>query len=142
MLNEEIKMTLVQAGLADGQTDPVSSRVDMTGYDGVMFVCLLGTITATGTVTMVVKQAATDIEGDALSGASVAADATDSDKLLAIDIMRPTDRYLGVVLTRATANSIIGGVLAIQYKARDKAIAQVAGTMAATLVALVTPAES
>ena len=29
VLGEEVKLTLVQAGLADGQTDPYSTNVDM-----------------------------------------------------------------------------------------------------------------
>lgn len=142
LLNEGTKWTLVQAALADGQTDPDSTRVDMRGWDGVCFVCILGAITATGTVTMVAKQAATDIVGDALSGASVAAADDDDDKLLIIDIFRPKDRYLGVTLTRATANSVIGGVLAIQYRGKSLPTTQATGTMAATVVSLVSPAEA
>ena len=141
LLNEEIKLSLVQVQVADGQTDPVSSRVDMAGYDGVVFVAIMGVITTTGTFNMVVKQAATDIEGTALSGATVTATGSaNGDKLLAIDVFRPTKRYVGVVLTLAVANSIIGGVLAIQYKAAARPVVQ-AG-MGATLVALVSPAES
>ncbi len=142
LLNEEIKLTNVLGYQADGQADPDSARVDMQGFDGVMFICSLGTITATGTVTMVAKQAATDIVGDALSGASVAAAADDDDKLLVIDIFRPTDRYLGVSLTLAVANSIIGGVMAIQYSARTKPTTHDSASMAAAAVELVTPAEA
>jgi len=142
-LSDDVKLTVVQAGLADGQSDPDSDRVDMAGYDGVMFVCQVGTITGSGTVTMAAKQAATDAVGDALSGASVVATAAaDSDKLLVIDIFRPTDRYVGVTLTRATANSVIGGVVAIQYRAKAKPTTHDSDSMAADAVTLVSPAES
>jgi len=142
LLNEGIKLTRVLAYQADGQGDPDSSRVDMSGFDGVMFICELGTIDGGGTVTMVAKQAATDIVGDALSGASVAAADDDDNKLLAIDIFRPTDRYLGVSLTRAVANSVIGGVTALQYHARTKPTTHTSASMAAAAVALVSPAEA
>lgn len=143
LLNEEIKITRVVDYQADGQGDPDSDRVDMAGFDGVMFICEIGTITGSGTVTMVAKQAATDAVGDALSGASVeASGSADSDKNLVIDIFRPGDRYLGVSLTRATANSIIGGVTAMQYHARNKPTTHDSSSMAADAVGLVSPAES
>ncbi len=146
LFTEECKVSLVQAALADGQTDVDSSRVNMGadgGYDGVCFICILGTITGAGTVTMAAKQAATDIVGDALSGASAEASGNaDSDKLLIVDIFRPTDPYLGVTLTRATANSVVGGVLAIQYRGRVCPVTQAAAMLAADLVKVVSPAES
>ncbi len=142
MLSEEVKLTLVQAALVTGLTDPDSSRVDMAGYDGVMFIGILGAITATGTVTMVAKQADTDIVGAALSGATVAADSADDDKLFVIDIAKPTKRFLGTTLTRDVANSAYGGTIAVQYTARSKPTAQDAAQMAASLVRLVSPDES
>ncbi|MDX9861657.1 MAG: hypothetical protein RBS99_12150, partial [Rhodospirillales bacterium] len=84
-LSEEIKLTLVQAGLADGQTDPDSSSVDMAGFDGVMFIGIVGTITGAGTVTLTAEQSSDDGVADAfaaLTGASVVATAAaESDKL-------------------------------------------------------------
>ncbi len=144
LLSEQFKLTQIQAGLADGQSDPNSSRVDMAGYDGVLFLCGIGTITGSGTVLMTAKQAATDIAGDALSGATAQADtSTDGDKVLMIDIFRPKDRYLGVTLTRAVANSVIGGVWALQYRSQDKRpLTQDSSSLAASLVKLVSPAEA
>ena len=142
LLTDGTKITLVQAALADGQSDPDSNRVDMAGFDGVTFVCILGTITATGTVSMQVKQAATDIAGDALTGMVAAATDADSDMVLVVDVMKPTDRYLGVTLTRATANSVIGGVIALQYQAKHKPTTHTAATLAAAVVQGVTPAEA
>ena len=142
MLSEDIKLTLVQEPLADGQTDPDSDRVDMSGYDGVLFVGILGTIADTGTVTLTAKQAATDIVGTALTDGSVEAAADDDDKLLVIDIFRPTKRYVGTTLTRGTANSVYGGTLAIQYKARSRPTTQAAAQLAAAMAQLVSPAEA
>ena len=143
LLNEGVKFSVLLAPQADGQADDDSLNVDMAGYDGVMFICLLGTITGSGTVTMVGQQAATDIAGDALDGASVVATGSaDSDLLLALDIYQPTDRYVGVNVVRAVANSVLGGVLAIQYRGRSEPITQAPAQMAATLVALVSPDEA
>jgi len=141
-LIEEIKPVPVLGYQATGQTDPDSAVVDMQGYDGVMFVLHLGAVDATGTITMAAKQAATSIVGDALSGASVAGDAADDDKLLVLDVLRPTDRYLSVTITRAVADSVINGVVAFLYKARDLPVAVDTDNLGATPVTVVTPDES
>jgi uncharacterized membrane protein YebE (DUF533 family) len=142
-LSEEIKFTLVQAAIADGQTDPDSSSVDMEGFDGVMFVGICGTITGSGTITMAAEQSADDSTFNALTGASaVATAAADSDKLLVLDIDKPLDRYVRTALTRAVANSVYGGTVAIQYKARGKPTATAAAQLAAAIVRSATPAEA
>ena len=141
LLNEDIKITLVSPAAADGQDDPTFTNVDMAGYDGVLFLCTVGTITGSGTVTMAIGQAATDTTVDALSGASVAAaTSTESDMIIGVDIFRPLDRYVGGGIVRAVANSVLGGVIAIQYKAKNRPVTQ--SGLADTLVALVSPAES
>jgi hypothetical protein len=146
-LTEEIKLTLVQAALADGQTDPDSTAVDMAGFDGVMFVGIVGTITGAGTVTLKAQQSDDNGVADAFSDLSgVSAQATgadaDSDKLLVLDIDQPSKRYVRTNLTRATANAIYGGTLAIQYKARVKPTATAAVQLAASIVQEHRPAEA
>lgn len=146
-LSEEIKLTLVQAALADGQTDPDSSAVDMAGFDGVMFVGIVGTITGAGTLDLTVQQSDDEAGApdayNALSGATAQATGAggDSDKLLVIDVDQPSKRYLRTNLTRAAANSIWGGTLAIQYKARSKPTATAVAQLAASIVQVHRPAE-
>jgi hypothetical protein len=55
-LSKDVKITLVQPPLADGQTDPDSAAVDMQGFEGVMFVGILGTVTADGTACLKASQ--------------------------------------------------------------------------------------
>lgn len=143
-LSEEIKLTLVQAALADGQSDPDSTAVDMAGFDGVMFVGLVGTITGAGTVTLTGQQSSDNGVADAfapMTGAAVVATAAaESDKLLVLDIDQPRERYVRTNLTRAVANSIYGGTLAIQYKARSKPTTTAAAQLADALTQLHRPA--
>ena len=54
-LSRDAKLTLVQVGLASGATDPNSSSVDMAQFGGCLFVCVLQSIDATGTVSMQVE---------------------------------------------------------------------------------------
>lgn len=140
-LSKEVKVTLVQAALADGQTDPDSDSVDMTGFDGVMFVGIIGTVAATGTVSLQAAQSADDSSFDDLSGMVAAGDADDDDMFLLLDVYRPTDRYVRTTLTRGTANSVYGGTLAIQYKATKKPTTHDASTLAAQALGI-SPAEA
>jgi hypothetical protein len=71
----------------------------------------------------------------------VATGAAESDKLLVLDIDQPRERYVRTALTRAVANSIYGGTLAIQYKARSKPTTTAAAQLADTLTQLHRPAE-
>lgn len=134
-LTEEVSLKVVLGYQADGQSDPDTATVDMAGYDGCLFICMCGTITGSGTVSMQVKGSATDAVGASISGAVAQADtSTDSDKVLMVDLMNPAYRYLSATITRATANSIIGGVLAIRYKARTKSVSQDSASLAAAVV--------
>jgi hypothetical protein len=146
LLSNAVKLTLVQAALADGSTDPDSTAVDMSGFDGVLFVGVCGTITGSGTATLTAQQsddAAVADDYTALTGATAAASgSTDSDKLVMLDVYNPTKRYVRVNLTRATANSVWGGTIAIQYKAKDKAAATAAAQLAAAVTQVISPAEA
>jgi hypothetical protein len=50
-----------------------------------------------------------------LSGVVTAFDDGDSDKFLVLDVYHPPDFYVSSTLTRALANSIYGGTIAIQF---------------------------
>lgn len=102
----------VAAGFGDEVT---GTGVDMQGYEGVLFICALGTITATGIPTLHAEQSANDSSYADLEGTACAGTASDSNKLLILDIVRPSDRYVRPVLGRATANIVVDGIYAIRY---------------------------
>jgi hypothetical protein len=136
-LSERIAVDVIQAALADGQTDPDSDSIDMQGWDGCLFIGSVGTITGAGTVDLTVEGSADDSSFAALSGATAQASAAaDSDKILAIDVLQPkdTDRYLRTALTRGTANSVYNGTLAMRYRAREFPTTWTAADLAADLV--------
>ena len=130
-LSRDAKFTLVQAGLASGQTDPNSSSVDMAQFGSCTFVCTLQTIAATGTVSMQVEGSADDVSFAALTGAVAAATATDDDKLLIVEVAQPKLKHLRVALTRAVADSSIGGITAMQSLAGLRPTTHTAATLAA-----------
>jgi hypothetical protein len=145
-LSQELVVDLVQAALADGATDPDSTAVDMAGYDGVMFIGICGTITGSGTCTLAASQSSDNAVADdfsAISGASaVATSSTKSDKILVVDVLYPAKRYVRTTLTRAVANSVWGGTLALRYCAKNKPTTFTAAALAAAIAQVCAAAEA
>lgn len=106
---------------AAGTSAITSSALDMAGYDGVLFIIPVGTITA-GAVTSIKLTDCTTTGGsynDVLGSNQAIAD-TDDDKCYYIDVQRPALQFLKVVVSRATQNAVIGGIFAIQYQKRSR----------------------
>lgn len=101
------------------QTDVNSSRVDMAGFDGVLFLVLVGTVDATGTVTATAGQSPTDALGTRLPSSAVSLGAADDNKILVLDVRRPDERFVDCQVDRDVANSVIDGILAIPYAVRE-----------------------
>lgn len=137
-LLKDCKVVLVNSGAAAGQTEVDSSIVDTAGYDGVMFIAILGTVVDT----CVLQLAA---QGNTLNQAggmaqisnqitpSVTA-AGNSNSLLVIDTLFPAGsknyRYVRAALTRTTANATVQGIVAILYEAKNKPVAADASILA------------
>jgi hypothetical protein len=132
-LLKNCKVTRVMNAVAAGTSDQTSSIIDMQGYEGVMFLASFGTLTATQVTSMRAQQGAAAAMGDAadLEGSTVGPLADDDDnQCLVLDVYRPRERYVRVVIDRATANAVIDGVVAIQYGPREKPTVQDATTIA------------
>lgn len=131
---------------AANNTDSNSDIIDMTGFDGVVFIGSVTDSVATGVATLKAEQSATNADGGmaALSGASAAATCAVNDdlndKLLVLEVVRPADRYVQAVRTSATANIAFGSLIAILYKERKLPITADSTILAST--AVITPAES
>jgi hypothetical protein len=141
-LSKNVKVTLVQAPLADGQTDPDSAAVDMQGFEGVLFIGIVGTVTGAGKAALKAAQSSDNLNFNDLSGVVAAGAAGGSDKFLVLDVYRPLERYVRTTLTRSDANSIYGGTIAIQYGAHKRPTAHDAATLAAAAVLGISPSEA
>lgn len=110
----------------------VSNYVDMLGWEGVVFVVLTGDNANTATLALKVSQC--DTSGGSytdLTGTSSTMTCAASDKdyaMMGLDVRRPGERYLKTTLTRATANTVIDGLIAIQYGPIKAPITQGTGT--------------
>lgn len=121
-LTDNIKVLHVNSSIAAANnTDDNSDRVDMQGFDGVVFVTPITDSVNTGVATLTVEQNDSDSDTGmaALSGAEAeatsAADDDLNDSLLVVDVFRPTERYVQGVLTSATADIAFGDTIAILY---------------------------
>jgi hypothetical protein len=109
---------------AANNTDSNSDIIDMTGYDGVVFIGSVTDSAATGVGTLKVETSLTNADGgmSALSGASAAGTCAVNDdlndRLLMVEVVRPSQRYVQAVRTSATANIAFGTLIAILYKER------------------------
>ena len=124
-LTDGIKISEAHAPIAAAlNTDANTDILDMTGFDGVVFIVPIEDSAATGvaTVTVEANTANSDSGMAAISGA--VATVTDSaggndnlnGKLLIVDVYRPQKRYLQAAITSTIANIAFGTAIAIRYQ--------------------------
>jgi hypothetical protein len=147
MFTEKYKIMEVGAPIAAANnTDSNSDRIDMTGWDGIVFIAPVTDSVDTGVATLKVEQNTIDSDTGmaALSGASAAktsaADDDINDQLLVVDVYRPLKRYVQGVRTSGTANIAFGSLIAILYN--GKKLPPTAHASILTLAAVAGPAEA
>jgi|TARA_Y100000310_G_scaffold271213_1_gene285611 hypothetical protein len=130
-LSKATKVTRHEVAVAAGSTDITpSGYIDMQNFEGCMFIINFGTITATAVTGVRLQQCDTsggtyaDLEGSA----QVVAD-SDDDQAFIIDCYRPQERYLKVIIDRATANAVLDGITAIQYGPRKLPVSDDSSTV-------------
>lgn len=138
-----VKIDQILGYYAAGTTKRTSDIIDMSGFEGVIFVAELGTLLETGTVDVFVDQNTSNAtSGMARLATTTAYTATAADALLAkscivVDVYKPQERYLQCNITPAVANAVILGITAIRYNSRKP---DITGPLKSTV--LVGPAEA
>ncbi|MEM8682883.1 MAG: hypothetical protein AAGF72_05585 [Pseudomonadota bacterium] len=125
----------VEPSAPAGQTTLISDVVDMLGFDGVTFVAMLGDVTSGSTLTLQAQQGdeadgsdATDVP---TAAASFVADISDADNgLLAVEVFRPTKRYLRTTLSRESQNAVVDGILAVRSQSNEAPVLQAPSVIA------------
>lgn len=137
-LLKNVKFTRVAASAVAAQTDVASSILDMSGYEGVLFVALTGDVTATSALALKAEQNianSTSGMAELVGSAAFTAGASDADsKALVLDIFQPREQFVRAVLERGTANAVVDGIIAIQYSAGNVPTAQDASVIASALI--------
>lgn len=121
-------------------TDSNSDRIDMAGYEGVLFVCPIEDSVATGVATLRIEQNTADsdagmavIAGSAATATSAANDDLNG-KVLVVDVYRPRERYIQAVRISATANIAFGTLTAILYGPKTGPVTAHSTVLAQTVV--------
>lgn len=116
---------------AAGQTTITGGTLDMQGFDGVIFLSAVGTIEASGVQSLKWQSGAQSDMSDAadLLGTGITIADDDDDKVQYNELLRPKERYVRVVISRATSDSTFGGGIYIQYRARDLEVTHDAATV-------------
>jgi hypothetical protein len=130
-LSEAVKTQLcvtTTAGAA-GTTAITSSAVDTAGFRAVRFLVVIGAVVTNAVTSIKLQQSDDDGSSDAYSdivGSSqtIADDADDTH--IYSDIYVPQKRYLKLIVSRATQNATIGGVVAELYYSRRRPVTQTA----------------
>ena len=145
MFTENCKIMEVGSPIANANnTDSNSDILDMTGWDGVVFIAPIEDCVEAGVATLKAEQdvANADAGMALITGATCAATSGANDdlngKLLVLDVYKPQERYVQAVRVSATQNIAFGTLIAIQYNGRLSPPAEHASI--AELVALVAPA--
>jgi hypothetical protein len=120
----------VMNGVVAGTSDQTSSAVDMQlggFFDEVTFVALFGALTASQVTSIKAQQsdddAATDAYSDIEGSASSALADADGNKMLAYTV-RPSKRYVKLIIDRGTANAVIDGIVVIKSLAKTIPVTQ------------------
>lgn len=125
---------------AANNTDDNSSRFDMAGYDGILFVTTITDSVQNGVATLTVEANTADSDSGmaAISGAVATKTCAVTDDingtLLIVDVYRPLKRYVQGVRTSSAANIAFGEIHAIRYQGKKAPVTQGATVSASTQV--------
>lgn len=124
-LTDLVKTSFVLNNVAAGTSNQNTASVDMSGFDAVRFIAAIGALTSTQVTRLKVQGSTDNSNFSDISGAATdnMADGN-SNTLLIVDVPRSSYRYLRGVVVRGTANAVIDGVIAEQYRARSIPITQ------------------
>ncbi len=127
-------------------TDENSDRIDMSGYEGAIFITSITDSVATGVATQTIQQNTVDSDSGMAAvsgGASTVTCVTNddiNDTLLVTAIHKPLERYIQAVRTSATADIAFGSQIVILYGARKTPITQ--GATVSDNDQVISPAEA
>ena len=118
--SENVLVTKVQDATVAGITDVTSDSVDMEGYDGVFFRFTVGAITGSAVTSVHAEQSADDSTFADLEDTNITIADDDDNQIFWVEIVDPGDRYVRIVVDRATQNAVVGEIYADQFGPRDR----------------------
>ena len=123
-LSKNVKIDQILGYFAAGTTKKTSAILDMSGYEGVIFVAGLGKLIEAGTVDVFADgddenstAAMAELAGTAAYTVTEAAAALTYSCII-LDVYKPLERYIQCNITPAVSNAVILGITAIRYKGK------------------------
>lgn len=118
-LSNGVKITKVAAASSAGTSTINGTTVDMTGFEGVLFVTTIGTANAGNIFKAQIGEKADGSDAADLKGSAVVAEGSGS--VVWLDIYRadPSQKYIRPVVVRG-ASTTVGEIYAIQYESRKQ----------------------
>ena len=121
-LSNAIKVTRHSNAVAAGSSNETpSGDIDMQNFESCIFQVSFGAIVS-GAATSIEVHTSSDAgvadSYTALLGTKVTVADTDDNKIAQVEVSKNLERYIKCVVNRATQNSTIDGITALQYGAR------------------------
>lgn len=116
------KVIRVMNAVAAGTSNQTSSAIDTAGYEGVKIYTMFGAIVSGAATSVKIQQSSDDGSVDTyadLTGTSITVADDDDNQIVVHDIYQPKERYLKAVVSRATQNAAIDGIVAVLYGPRS-----------------------
>ena len=136
-LSKNVKVTQALGYFAAGTTKRTSAIIDMANYEGVMFVVGLGTIIENGTLDAYCEENTSNttvgmarIPASTVALTVTAGMAAKTSSCILVDVYQPKEQFVQCNITPATSNAVILGIVAIQYKGKNKPSVQDASVLA------------
>ena len=127
-LLKDASWTVVENAAVAGTTDLTTDTVDMQGFDSIMYIVKLGDVTSGSVITLTAYSNPTDSASAGTTekaASSITAGASDYDnKLILLDVHRPSQRYMYAVLVIDTQNAVVDSIFAVRYNAKSVPITQ------------------
>jgi hypothetical protein len=135
-LSKNTKATLCSAGAAVGTTAVTGTTLDMSEFDGVLFLLVGGTITD-GNLELKAQggSAANGSDAADLAGTGTTLTNAQDNNVAELDLYRPLQRYITPVAVRGgSTGAVVQAIVAIQYSAGFRPTSQDATIAATNLV--------
>lgn len=125
----DMKHVLANTGAAAGTSTADSDVVDMAqddGYNGVHAIAIMGAIVDASEVTLKIMGSDADDGSDPVelaAGTAVVGDSS-SDRLILLDLLRPSKQYVFARVERATQNATVSSIVLQLYNPRECPVTQ------------------
>ena len=118
--NMKISSAVTPTAGAAGTTAINGTTLDMAGFESVLMQVRMGAITGSAVTSIKAQQGDESDLSDAsdLEGTSQTIADTDDEKTFYIDLVKPSKRYVRLVVSRATQNAVVSDGHYLQYNGK------------------------